>query len=89
MADYRVEVYKRAQLTEQGSVDPFDDGAERESETSATDWEHCLALVRELARAHPDRIIAAYNADLCDCDDGLTDSERDQVIAAVEEARHG
>lgn len=76
MADYRVEVW--------------DDPAQvlPRSCTRARDWLHCLEVVRTLAREHSSRIVAAYNADTCDCDDGLTDEEREEMFAAVEEARH-
>lgn len=78
MADYRVEVWDNPEL--QGRA---------LSETPARDWPHCLDVVRTLAREHRTKTVAAYNADACDCDDGLTDGEREQMFAAVEEARRG
>lgn len=73
MADYRVEVNDRAGLY---------------TEATAASWPACLALVRELARKYPDKIVCACNQDLLDVDtDGLTDDERDELVVAVDEAR--
>lgn len=88
MPDYRVEVYKRAAFTERGSVDPYT--AELYNETSARDWPHCLTVARVMARACPNFIVAACDAERDGLDtDGLSDEQRDEVWRNVEEARRG
>lgn len=77
MADYRVEVWEEPEPALPLSC------------TRTRDWPHCLAVVRTLAQEHRTKIVAAYNADTCDCDDGLTDEEREEMLLAVEEARRG
>lgn len=60
------------------------DRAGRFSETSATDFDHCVSLYRMLRRWHPDKVVKACNEGLCDVDtDGLTDDERERLDAEV------
>lgn len=89
MPDYRVEVYERASFTDAGVVDEF--VSERLSETSATNWQHCLSIARTLAKAHPTCIVCAYDAQayVVGETDGLTDAQRDEVLRSIEEARRG
>lgn len=84
---YVVEVYKHAAFTERG-VDHYSQQTELVSATPATSWQHCLELVAALAQAHPEHIVAACNAARGEPDtDGLTDSEREEMLSAVERAR--
>lgn len=84
---YRVEVYKRAAFTERG-LDHYSEQTELVSATPASSWQHCLELVAALAQAHPDCIVAAYNAARAEPDtDGLSDDEREEMLAIVECAR--
>lgn len=85
MPDYRVEVYARAAATEAGGIDPWT--AELETATDVLDWPSCLTLVRVMARAYPNHIVAACAVEAELGTDGLTDTERMDVMRNVEEAR--
>jgi hypothetical protein len=54
------------------------------SQTSATDFAHCLFIVEMMARTYPDKVVRVFNLDEIDLgkESGLTEDEQNAVDEA-------